>query len=1269
MTDWWEYEPSTDYYSRLRQKFEEQARKDAASAMMRKALASRGLMPDIAPSLADTQQSGFQPPAPEKPAEKKPSGGLLGRIKDTLGDVTETVFQGAVDEPWDVLRPLQNALEAEMEYVAKPTIRGAFSLGYGGAQTLRGRQSLGEAFRTGWEEYENLPGGVTTPLEIVASPSTWIPAGLVVKGLKGARLGLRLAILEPVFGRRALAAMAGGAEEPKLLRQMIERFGEVGKSDVIGLRSVDEVAQELRQSEGMFQVLRRAAGKDRRIGGLMQRLGIRAFDDDTAILASEAARIKAIGESARNSWETVMRQVAKAAGLRMDDQGRLLDVYGQPFIEDVAQNLAAYPGITTRQADAIKLMAEPLQTLRQLEKAAGIKAARPVDVYFHRQAIAKPVETAVGRGEAALGPEVGRYYGAKQPFQRPITYPTKAEGIAAGVEYEPFFQAQGARIEQGFNRIADNWLDAALSEIGRTPTQLVPEALRTSYQASATRTAWLRAISKEVNRFARTPARPVRGKSAFKIPTKPEARAFFRQAGDMPDDLKPIVDDLMNSSKLPRQADRHLAFLDAQEKVKTLLDTAKAERKLSHAQVSRFKKGLTAQEAGGTAEFPRFFRGRYYPEEIGARLQEEFAVRGYGAFQPVIAFNNLLRAVVASFDASGLGIQGLLAAATSPKVWVQALKNAMFFGYDDLMREAHTTGVLGKFLRAGGHISSDQVGEFIVGKALTRAPVVGKGFRISNAWFSRTGNVIRLKLFENSLKPGMSETALKQLARNVNLATGYSHAKPHSAETVVLFAPRFFRSQLGLLADAMTRTDLAGRRAKLQLASLMALGTALVATVNKAQGRETEWNPTKPNFLRIRAFGRDISPFGPWDSLMRALSVYATQGPVEGSKYLARTKASPAMGRVYDIITTETFRGDPIDWSNPVTATESLARLGSQVLPISVQQSLIEQGLPTNPAALSGSLVEFMGTKATPTTAWERLADVRDNLAQQEYQKNWDELGPSEHWNLQQKYPKELERPEAATDIGKYLEARRAIGDRYFSFLQELENAVQSGQLSLPEWREQYTTLRKLQSGEYQGLDSASPEIVAELSKDPSNPNEKALHDYLGAFRSSVTPWGTTDPERLDEAISRLEQSWTPAQKQYVETNTGYKNTPTLARYRAAQKVLRPYWEIRTEAWQELVQKRPDLKQFATDEDYFWTLQQQMISLGMSPEQAAQKASQSPTIRAFESIVAARRRAWRGKNPKGDQLLAEFYGYTPLYLQATATRPGQRLPRLTPSRS
>jgi hypothetical protein len=105
--------------------------------------------------------------------------------------------------------------------------------------------------------------------------------------------------------------------------------------------------------------------------------------------------------------------------------------------------------------------------------------------------------------------------------------------------------------------------------------------------------------------------------------------------------------------------------------------------------------------------------------------------------------------------------------------------------------------------------------------------------------------------------------------------------------------------------------------------------------------------------MRIRDVGgNDVSLFGPWDSLMRAIS---SAGKGDFS-YIARTKASPAVGIAWDLLSGKTFTG------KEAGTPEYFLR---QLLPFSVSEIGAEP--------ISKTAIGLTGVKASPLTVTEQV--------------------------------------------------------------------------------------------------------------------------------------------------------------------------------------------------------------------------------------------------------------------------------------------------------
>src|SRR5690606_34103401 len=159
--------------------------------------------------------------------------------------------------------------------------------------------------------------------------------------------------------------------------------------------------------------------------------------------------------------------------------------------------------------------------------------------------------------------------------------------------------------------------------------------------------------------------------------------------------------------------------------------------------------------------------------------------------------------------------------------------------------------------------------------------------------------------------------------------------------------------------------------------------------------------------------GHDISVLGPFASLIRA-GAQAVGGradmtdieqrgrglvwgknapkpePFEAAKSFARAKASPVFSTAWSYITGATFDGKPIerDPTKPEFYTRTLAELGKESLPFSVQAAL-EEG----PLAAATSAVGLQGSPVTPV---ERRNFARDEVARELFGVPYGELESAE---------------------------------------------------------------------------------------------------------------------------------------------------------------------------------------------------------------------------------------------------------------------------------
>src|SRR3990170_1597941 len=441
-----------------------------------------------------------------------------------------------------------------------------------------------------------------------------ILGGTGAVGKIGARTAARLPVLDALFsgiGSRAalkniLPAISGGAAESPEMERIIQ--GMRGTTlDKFGVHTAEEVIIDARQNLSLTQFGRRVIGNS--LPGSVTRWlegrGVRLIDDDMGMLLHEYGRIRAFGHNAAARSNDLIR-AAVSKTFRLNNEGRVLDLPGQPYIDDVIETYKDFK-LNPQQIGAVKLVNEQLSILRQTEKAAGLKVhdiPTPRGIYTHRQVIRRPVNITDPKSLTQLeetvpvGPVVKEKLGAKQAFEKPRSVSTKAEGIEAGLEYMGFADAQQARIVQGYNRVADKWLEAALRPYGFSVTELLgqqaPDLLKQGV-ALVQRIRRLQSLEREA-----TIAKRVGSRWAFRMPGKL-----------VENDLVALGKRAKEASGLPLKAGRQATLAGIQEEARGLLRTARAELQPIKARRATIMRELTA---GGTREFPKRFRGKFYSE-------------------------------------------------------------------------------------------------------------------------------------------------------------------------------------------------------------------------------------------------------------------------------------------------------------------------------------------------------------------------------------------------------------------------------------------------------------------------------------------------------------------------------------------------------------------------------------------------------------------------------------------------------------------------------
>ena len=396
------------------------------------------------------------------------------------------------------------------------------------------------------------------------------------------------------------------------------------------------------------------------------------------------------------------------------------------------------------------------------------------------------------------------------------------------------------------------------------------------------------------------------------------------------------------------------------------------------------------------------------------------------------ALNNIMRGLRATGDVSFLGIQGLLGLAHEPgsygRAWKAAMQgigdpDALAKFIDDFDAKALAASLPGskEWIKAGLRLGGADTEFALRAKGLLRSgdkieklPII----RQSNRAFGYFGDALRLDA-AGAMRLANPNASLGELAQAANLMTGWTKGRfLGDAGEWVQFAPRFFQSQLELVARALTDKSATGEQARRMLVKLIGIGGSLTVAANEAMGGSTDFNPASPNFMRVRVAGQDVSLFGPWDSLVKAI-VNAGKGDFE---YLARTKASPLVATTWDAITGRTFTGDPV--LSPLKPGEAdpekVVNFLKSFLPFTAQDT-IREGIG------AGTAIGLTGVKSAPLSK----ADLVDEVARDAFGESWEDLSAQEVLALAERFPERIDAKtaRAAASVKKSLAPYYAIED------------------------------------------------------------------------------------------------------------------------------------------------------------------------------------------------------------------------------------------------
>lgn len=443
-------------------------------------------------------------------------------------------------------------------------------------------------------------------------------------------------------------------------------------------------------------------------------------------------------------------------------------------------------------------------------------------------------------------------------------------------------------------------------------------------------------------------------------------------------------------------------------------------------------------------------QGLAFPTEISNAANA--IIRRIGGDEDIVtAINNMQRAMTATLDDSGPGIQGLMGFYDRPDIFAKAFmghygvaRSPEAFGkfllrFDEMARLSHRSSAV-DWARSGLRIGGTDT-EFMV-KGLGQLPVIGVPIDIANRMFGAFGDMYRLQwadaMLEQELRGGRSLSEIKasgdmrRIADEANSMTGYSqrHFGGRFGQ-IMLYAPRFFQARMEVAARALMgipgHRTLDRRLAQRSMFRMISLGTGLTVALNFMLGNDTDFMPFRdkdgngtvdprvlqdggyynPNFLRVRAFNRDWSLFGTWDSLARVLVSSMSDNPLSGFRGLLAGVPS----QTWDQLTGESLMRDPVK-----TPAERAAHILKSFIPFSAEEGFsgivdaYRAGRADDPAGVLGGLATTTGEIFGLKSSLLALEDMRNEQAKVVSQGATDN-----YWELTEPQQREVDEEEGIT--------------------------------------------------------------------------------------------------------------------------------------------------------------------------------------------------------------------------------------------------------------
>jgi len=396
---------------------------------------------------------------------------------------------------------------------------------------------------------------------------------------------------------------------------------------------------------------------------------------------------------------------------------------------------------------------------------------------------------------------------------------------------------------------------------------------------------------------------------------------------------------------------------------------------------------------------------------------------------------NLPRAILASYDASAGGRQGIIFSVSHPvasmKAFGRSMRAAVSLKYADDIERITKTTKFGKLAdRFGVHSSPTGFAaklsakeEMYMSRIAEQIPGIAQSERAFTTFLNQQRREVfalqAQKWIKKGITPKKNSKAFQDYAKFVNHATGRGSLETLqpgalTALNATFFSPRFQVSRVQVVGDLISpKTSLLARKVIARdLAEFFATGMGVMAMA-KMGGAEVETDPRSSDFGKIKVGDTRYNYWGAFQPMASlAGRIYSGEikstgtGKIKKKERISlgidntvvqflRTKLSPAAGRGFDILIGETFLGEPVEPTAKFlgkTAFESL-------VPLFIQDTVDAwrfQGADAQLPISAGLAFTGIGVQTWEIAPFAELELARDSLSRQTFGKNYDQLSWTE---------------------------------------------------------------------------------------------------------------------------------------------------------------------------------------------------------------------------------------------------------------------------------